>query len=114
MVLSYLFKVPNRAARVNENVRTSNAQSTVQTNQPGPANTSNVSINLESVRAAEYVFDVLIITIDRVCSFRPAAKPAKRMSLGMKILIVCVIGLAVGGIAAGVATYFALAGKTNV
>ena len=32
----------------------------------------------------------------------------------MKILIVCVIGLAVGGIAAGVATYFALAGKTNV
>ena len=95
-------------------MKTSNAQNTPKANQPGPANNTNVSINLESVPAAEYVFDVLVITIDRVCSFRPAAMPAKRMSLGMKILIVCVIGLAVGGTAAGVATYFALAGKTNV
>ena len=113
MVLSSLFKAPNRAARVNQNVRTTNAQRTPKTNQPPPANNTNTSINLQSVPAAAYVsaVSIIIIIIDGVCYFRSKTVSSKPMSLGMKILIASVIGVAAVGAIAGPATYFALAGK---
>ena len=76
-----------------------------------------MSINLESVPAAAYVFAVpiiMIIIIDGLCYFRPKTVSSKPMSLGMKILIVSVIGVAVVGAIVGPATYFALAGKKMV
>ena len=72
-----------------------------------------MSINLESVPAAAYVFAVLII-IDGVCYFRAKPVSSKPMSLGMKILIAIVIGVAAVGAIVGPATYFALAGKKIV
>ena len=76
-----------------------------------------MSINLESVPAAAYVFAVLIIMIiiiDGICYFRPKTVSSKPMSRGMKILIVSVVCVALAGAIAGPATYFALAGKKIV
>ena len=68
---------------------------------------------MQSVPAAAYVsaVSIIIIIIDGVCYFRSKTVSSKPMSLGMKILIVSVIGVAAVGAIVGPATYFALAGK---